>query len=148
MAGKQKWKFAEFEDPKLSTVTEALQMNRTLYVDQFSDDPDLENQLIEVGSTRELFEKIPAKANVDVETLEGDMVNEDLEFGGIGDFKKEAITLKIEALREQAETADLLEHFEKLFGKGGKWKQVFDDPATKAGFLERLKAVMDLVENA
>ncbi len=148
MAGKQKWKFAEFEDPKLTTVAQALQMNRTMYVEQFSDDPDLENQLLQIGNTRELFEKIPARANVDVEKLDGDMENEDLEFGGISEFKKEAIILKLEALREQAETADLLEHFLKLFGKGGKWKQVFDDPATRAGFLERLNAVLDLVENA
>jgi hypothetical protein len=148
MAGKQKWKFAEFEDPKLSTVAQALQMNRTLYVDQFSEDPDFENQMLEIGSTSELFEKIPAKANVDVETLDGDMANEDLLFSGIAEFKKEAITLKLEALREQSETADILEHFTKLFGKGSKWKQVFDDPATRAGFLERLNAVLDLVESA
>jgi hypothetical protein len=148
MAGKTKWKFAEFEDPKLSTVAQALQMNRTMYVDQFSNDPDFENQLIEVGSTSELFEKVPAKASVEVDKLDGDMEDAELHFRKISDFNRDSIILKMESLREQAETADLLEHFLKLFGKGGKWKQVFEDPAKKAGFMARLDAVLKLLEEA
>ena len=148
MAGKKKWKFAEFEDPKLSTVAQALQMNRTMYVDQFSNDPDLENQLLEVGSTSELFEKIPAKASIEIEKLDGDMEDAELQFKKIADFNRNNLILKIDPLREQAETADLLEHYLKLFGKGGKWKQVFEDPARKAGFMERLDAVLKLLEEA
>ena len=148
MAGKTKWKFAEFEDPKLSTVAQALQMNRTMYVDKFSDDPDLENQLIQIANTSELLEKIPAKASVEVDKLDGDMEDGELHFKKISDFDRDKITLMLEALREQAETADLLDHYLKLFGKGGKWKKLFDDPATKAGFLQRLDAVLNLIESA
>jgi len=148
MAGKTKWKFAEFDDPKLTTVAQAQQMNRTLFVDQFSQDPDLENQLIKIGNTAELFEKIPARASVEVEKLDGDMEDAELQFQKIGDFNRDRIILMLETLREQSETSDLLEHFAKLFAKGGKWKQVFEDPALKAGFLQRLDAVMKLIESA
>ncbi len=148
MAGKTKWKFAEFDDPKLTKVAQAQQMNRTLYVDQFSTDPDFENQMIKVGNASELFEKIPAKAAVEVEKLDGDMEDAELHFQKIGDFQKDRIILMLEALREQSETADLLDHFTKLFGKGGKWKQAFEDPAVKAGFLQRLEAVAKLIESA
>ena len=147
MAGKTKWKFAEFEDPNLTTVAQASQMNRTLYVDQFSQEDDFENQLFEVGNTSELFEKIPAQASVEIDKLDGDMEGADLEFKKIADFKRENIILMLESLREQAETADLLEHFLKLFGKGGKWKNVFEDPATKAGFTQRLDAIIELLES-
>lgn len=148
MAGKTKWKFAEFDDPKLTKVAQAQQMNRTLYVDQFSADPDFENQMMKIGNASELFEKIPAKASVEVDKLDGDMEDAELHFRKIGDFQKDRIILMLEALREQSETADLLDHFTKLFGKGGKWKQVFEDPATKAGFLQRLDAVAKLIESA
>ena len=148
MAGKTKWKFAEFDDPKLTKVAQAQQMNRTLYVDQFSTDPDFENQMLKIGNASELFEKIPAKASVEVDKLDGDMEDAELHFQKIGDFQKDRIILMLEALREQSETADLLDHFTKLFGKGGKWKQVFEDPATKAGFLQRLDAVAKLIESA
>ena len=147
MAGKTKWKFAEFDDPKLTKVAQAQQMNRTLYVDQFSTDPDFENQMMKIGNASELFEKIPAKASVEVEKLDGDMEDAELHFQKIGDFQKDRIILMLEALREQSETADLLDHFTKLFGKGGKWKQVFEDPAMKAGFLQRLDAVAKLIES-
>jgi hypothetical protein len=147
MAGKTKWKFAEFDDPKLTKVAQAQQMNRTLYVDQFSTDPDFENQMLKIGNASELFEKIPAKASVEVDKLDGDMEDAELHFQKIGDFQKDRIILMLEALREQSETADLLDHFTKLFGKGGKWKQVFEDPATKAGFLQRLDAVAKLIES-
>lgn len=148
MAGKTKWKFAEFDDPKLTKVAQAQQMNRTLYVDQFSTDPDHENQMLKIGNASELFEKIPAKASVEVEKLDGDMEDAELHFQKIGDFQKDRITLMLEALREQSETADLLDHFAKLMGKGGKWKQAFEDPAVKAGFLQRLDAVAKLIESA
>lgn len=148
MAGKTKWKFAEFDDPKLTKVAQAQQMNRTLYVDQFSTDPDFENQMMKIGNASELFEKIPAKASVEVEKLDGDMEDAELHFQKIGDFQKDRLILMLDALREQSETADLLDHFTKLFGKGGKWKQVFEDPATKAAFLERLDAVAKLIESA
>jgi hypothetical protein len=148
MAGKTKWKFAEFDDPKLTKVAQAQQMNRTLYVDQFSTDPDFENQMMKIGNASELFEKIPAKASVEVDKLDGDMEDAELHFQKIGDFQKDRIILMLEALREQSETADLLDHFTKLFGKGGKWKQVFEDPAVKAGFLQRLEAVAKLIESA
>ena len=148
MAGKTKWKFAEFEDPQLTTVAQALQMNRTMYVDQFSEDPEFENKLVQVGTTSELFEAIPAKAQVEVEKLNGDMEDVELHFEGISDFERNKIILMVEALREQAETADLLEHFLKLFGKGGKWQKVFEDPALKAGFMQRLEAVLNLLETA
>ncbi|MCK4413944.1 MAG: hypothetical protein KAY32_10385 [Candidatus Eisenbacteria sp.] len=147
MAGKKKWKFAEFEDPKLTTVAQALQMNRTMYVDQFSEDPDFENQLIEVRDTSELFEKVPAKASVEFDKLDGDMEDAELHFKRISDFNRDNTILMLDALREQAETADLLEHFLKLFGKGGKWKQVFEDAATREGFKQRLDAVLNLLES-
>ena len=148
MAGKKKWKFAEFEDPKLTTVAQAAQMNRTLYVEQFSGDADLENQLVQISNTGELFEKIPARASVEVDKLDGDMEDAELAFKKIADFKRDNVILMLEALREQSETADLLEHFLKLFGKGGKWKQVIEDPALKAGFMQRLEAVLNLLETA
>lgn len=147
MAGKTKWKFAEFEDPNLTTVAQASQMNRTLYVDQFSDDDSFENQLLEVGNTSELFEKIPAAASVEVDKLDGDMEDAELSFKKISDFKRENLILMLESLREQSETADILEHFLKLFGKGSKWKNVFEDPAAKAGFTQRLDAIVELLES-
>jgi hypothetical protein len=145
MAGKTKWKFAEFGDPEMTTVVERMQINRTLFVDQFSQDPDLENTVVEVSNTRDLFQKIPARAGVEIEKLDGDMEDSELEFQGIADFNRDRIILMLEALREQSETADILEHFLKLFGKGGKWKAVFDDPAARAGFLQRLDAVLALL---
>ncbi len=148
MAGKTKWKFTEFEDPRLSTVAQALQMNRTLYVDHFSQDPDLENQLVSVANTTELFEQLPARAEAEVEKLSGDMEQVAMHFKRISDFDRNNIIMMVDALRDQAETVDLLEHFMKLFAKGGKWKQVFDDPATKAGFMQRLDAVLNLLESA
>lgn len=148
MAGKTKWKFAEFEDPDLTTVAQAAQMNRTIYVDQFSEDPSLENALLNIGNTSELFEKIPAKTSVEVEKLGGDMEDAELHFQRISDFKRDNVILMLDSLREQSETADLLEHFLKLFGKGGKWKGVFEDPAKKAAFSERLDAVISLLDSS
>lgn len=148
MAGKKKWSFTEFEDPALSEAVKELQINRTMYVGQFSKDDDFENELIEVGNTSELFEKIPAKAEVEIETLEGDMDDQELHFEGISEFKRDNLILKVDALQEQSETADVLEHFLKLFGKGKKWQEVFEDPAAKAAFMQRLDAVASLLEES
>ncbi|MFC1572954.1 hypothetical protein ACFL6M_05075 [Candidatus Eisenbacteria bacterium] len=146
MPDKKKWEFATFEDPEAHEITKGQQMNRTLYVDKFSDDPSHENELVEIGNTTELFEKLPAKASVEVETLSGDVDDAELLYTGIPDFKRDAIILKLNALREQAETAALLEHFLKLFGTGGKWKRVFEDAETKAAFQRRLDWVLGLLE--
>ncbi len=83
MAGKKKWSFTDFEDPAMSEAVKELQINRTLYVAPFSKDDDMENELVEVGNTGELFEKIPARASVEIETLEGDMDAQELHFKNI-----------------------------------------------------------------
>ncbi len=126
--------------------------NRTLYVDQFTDNApntDEEREGFRPKNLKEVFEHYqPSKEGVALETEEGGAVYEDFEFHQIKDFEDEQLIEQSALLSEKKAKIDAYNAIVRQLQKNKPLRNALKDPASRASLLNVLKSLMAEIEAA
>ena len=126
--------------------------NRTLYVDQFTDNApntDEEREGFKPKNLTEVFEHYqPSKEGVALETEEGGSVYEDFEFRQIKDFEDEQLIEQSELLSEKKAKIDAYNAIIRQLQKNKPLRNALKDPASRASLLNVLKSLKAEIEEA
>lgn len=126
--------------------------NRTLYVDQFTDNApntDEEREGFKPKNLNEVFEHYqPSKEGVALETEEGGAVYEDFEFHQIKDFEDEQLIEQSALLSEKKAKIDAYNAIVRQLQKNKPLRSALKDPASRASLLNVLKSLMAEIEAA
>ena len=126
--------------------------NRTLYVDQFTDDApntDEEREGFKPKNLNEVFEHYqPSKEGIALETEDGGSVYEDFEFHQIKDFEDEQLIEQSPMLSEKKAKIDAYNAIVRQLQKNKPLRNALKDPASRASLLNVLKSLMAEIEAA
>ncbi len=126
--------------------------NRTLYVDQFTDNApntDEEREGFKPKNLNDVFEHYqPSKEGVALETEEGGAVYEDFEFHQIKDFEDEQLIEQSALLSEKKAKIDAYNAIVRQLQKNKPLRNALKDPASRASLLNVLKSLMAEIEAA
>ena len=126
--------------------------NRTLYVDQFTDNApntDEEREGFKPKNLNDVFEHYqPSKEGVALETEEGGAVYEDFEFHQIKDFEDDQLIAQSEMLSEKKAKIDAYNAIIRQLQKNKQLRNALKDPASRASLLNVLKSLMAEIEAA
>ena len=126
--------------------------NRTLYVDQFTDNApntDEEREGFKPKNLNDVFEHYqPSKEGVALETEEGGAVYEDFEFHQIKDFEDEQLIEQSTLLSEKKAKIDAYNAIVRQLQKNKPLRSALKDPASRASLLNVLKSLMAEIEAA
>lgn len=126
--------------------------NRTLYVDQFTDDApntDEEREGFKPKNLNEVFEHYqPSKEGIALETEDGGSVYEDFEFHQIKDFEDEQLIEQSPMLSEKKAKIDAYNAIVRQLQKNKPLRNALKEPASRASLLNVLKSLMAEIEAA
>lgn len=126
--------------------------NRTLYVDQFTDNApntDEEREGFKPKNLNDVFEHYqPSKEGVALETEEGSAVYEDFEFHQIKDFEDEQLIEQSALLSEKKAKIDAYNAIVRQLQKNKPLRNALKDSASRASLLNVMKALMAEIEAA
>lgn len=126
--------------------------NRTLYVDQFTDNApntDEEREVFKPKNLNDVFEHYqPSKEGIVLETEEGGSVYEDFEFRQIKDFEDERLIEQSELLSEKKAKIDAYNAIIRQLQKNKSLRNALKDPDSRASLLTVLKSLMAEIEEA
>lgn len=126
--------------------------NRTLYVDQFTDNApntDEEREGFKPKNLNDVFEHYqPSKEGVALETEEGGAVYEDFEFHQIKDFEDERLIEQSALLSEKKAKIDAYNAIVRQLQKNKPLRNALKDPASRASLLNVMKSLMAEIEAA
>ena len=124
--------------------------NRTLYADQFTDDPpqgDEDREGFKAKSMREVFEHYrPGKEGVELETEEGGTAYEDFEFKSIKDFEDEQLIAQSELLGKEKGKIEALNAIIAQLEKNKALRNALKDEAARDNLANALKALLAELE--
>jgi hypothetical protein len=126
--------------------------NRTLYVDQFTDNApntDEEREGFKPKNLNDVFEHYqPSKEGVALETEESGSVYEDFEFHQIKDFEDEQLIEQSALLSEKKAKIDAYNAIVRQLQKNKPLRNALKDPASRASLLNVLKSLKAEIEAA
>lgn len=126
--------------------------NRTLYVDQFTDNApntDEEREGFRPKNLNDVFEHYqPSKEGIALETEEGGSVYEDFEFHQIKDFEDDQLIGQSELLSEKKAKIDAYNAIIRQLQKNKPLRNALKDPGSRASLLNVLKSLMAEIEEA
>lgn len=126
--------------------------NRTLYVDQFTDEApttDEEREGFKAKSMKEVFEHYqPKKDGVAMETEDGGTAYEDFEFRSIKDFDDEALIAQSGLLSSEQGKIDALNAVIRQLEKNKALRNTLKDAAARGNLANALKALLAELEDA
>ena len=126
--------------------------NRTLYVDQFTDQPpvtDEEREGFKPKNMKEVFEHYqPSKEGVALETEEGGAVFEDFSFKQIKDFDDEQLIAQSELLSKEQSKIDAYNTVIRQLEKNKTLRNALKDASAKGELKKALSALLAELENA
>lgn len=126
--------------------------NRTLYVDQFTDNApntDEEREGFKPKNLNDVFEHYqPSKEGVALETEEGGAVYEDFEFHQIKDFEDERLIEQSALLSEKKAKIDAYNAIVRQLQKNKPLRNALKDPVSRASLLNVMKSLMAEIEAA
>lgn len=124
--------------------------NRTLYADQFTDDPpqgDEDREGFKAKSMRDVFEHYrPGKEGVELETEEGGTAYEDFEFKSIKDFEDEQLIAQSELLGKEKGKIEALNAIIAQLEKNKALRNALKDEAARGNLANALKALLAELE--
>ena len=126
--------------------------NRTLYVDQFTDNApntDEEREGFKPKNLNEVFEHYqPSKEGVALETEEGGSVYEDFEFRQIKDFEDDRLIEQSELLSEKKAKIDAYNAIVRQLQKNKPLRNALKDAESRASLLNVLKSLKAEIDEA
>ena len=126
--------------------------NRTLYVDQFTDNApntDEEREGFKPKNLNEVFEHYqPSKEGVALETEEGGSVYEDFEFHQIKDFEDERLIEQSALLSEKKAKIDAYNAIVRQLQKNKPLRNALKDASSRASLINVLKSLLAEIEAA
>lgn len=126
--------------------------NRTLYVDQFTDNApntDEEREGFKPKNLNDVFEHYqPSKEGVALETEEGSAVYEDFEFHQIKDFEDEQLIEQSALLSEKKAKIDAYNSIIRQLQKNKPLRNALKDPSSRESLLNVLKSLKAEIETA
>ena len=126
--------------------------NRTLYVDQFTDEApttDEEREGFKAKSMKDVFEHFqPKKEGVAMESEDGGTVYEDFEFRSVKDFDDEALIAQSGLLSEEQGKIDALNAVIRQLEKNKALRNTLKDAAARGNLANALKALLAELEDA
>ncbi|MEZ3576470.1 MAG: hypothetical protein K1W01_03140 [Muribaculaceae bacterium] len=126
--------------------------NRTLYVDQFTDNApntDEEREGFKPKNLTEVFEHYqPSKEGVALETEEGGSVYEDFAFHQIKDFEDEQLIEQSALLSEKKAKIDAYNAIVRQLQKNKPLRNALKDSESRTSLLNVLKSLMAEIEAA
>ena len=126
--------------------------NRTLYVDQFTDEApttDEEREGFKAKSMKEVFEHFqPKKEGVAMESEDGGTVYEDFEFRSVKDFDDDALIAQSGLLSSEQGQIDALNAVIRQLEKNKALRNTLKDAAARGNLANALKALLAELEDA
>lgn len=126
--------------------------NRTLYVDQFTDDApntDEDREGFKPKNLNDVFEHYqPSKEGVALETEEGGSVYEDFEFHQIKDFEDQQLIEQSPLLSDKKAKIDAYNAIVRQLQKNKPLRNALKDPSSRASLLNVLKSLLAEIEAA
>lgn len=126
--------------------------NRTLYVDQFTDDApttDEDREGFKPKNLKEVFEHYkPTKEGVALETEEGGSVYEDFEFRQIKDFEDDQLIAQSAMLSDKKAKIDAYNSIIRQLQKNKPLRNALKDPASRESLLNVLRSLLAEIEEA
>lgn len=126
--------------------------NRTLYVDQFTDNApttDEDRESFRPKNLNDVFEHYrPSKEGVALETEEGGAVYEDFEFHQIKDFEDEQLIAQSELLSEKKAKIDAYNAIIRQLQKNKTLRSALKDQGSRASLLNVLKSLQAEIDEA
>ena len=126
--------------------------NRTLYVDQFTDEApttDEEREGFKAKSMKEVFEHFqPKKDGVAMESEDGGTVYEDFEFRSVKDFDDEALIAQSGLLSGEQAKIDAYNAVIRQLEKNKALRNTLKDAAARGNLANALKALLAELEDA
>lgn len=126
--------------------------NRTLYVDQFTDNApntDEEREGFKPKNLNDVFEHYqPSKEGIALETEEGSAIYEDFEFHQIKDFEDEQLIEQSALLSEKKAKIDAYNSIIRQLQKNKPLRNALKDASSKGSLLTVLKSLKAEIEAA
>lgn len=126
--------------------------NRTLYVDQFTDEApttDEEREGFKAKSMKEVFEHFqPKKEGVAMESEDGGTVYEDFDFRSVKDFDDEALISQSGLLSGEQAKIDAYNAVIRQLEKNKALRNTLKDAAARGNLANALKALLAELEDA
>ena len=126
--------------------------NRTLYADQFTENPPLtdeERQGFKAKNMKEVFEHYqPQKGGVALETEEGGSVYENFEFKSVKDFEDEQLINQSPLLTKEQEKIDAFNSVIRQLEKNKSLRSTLKDAKARGNLKDSLKALLAELEDA
>lgn len=126
--------------------------NRTLYVDQFTDEApttDEEREGFKAKSMKDVFEHFqPKKEGVAMESEDGGTVYEDFEFRSVKDFDDDALIAQSGLLSSEQGKIDALNAVIRQLEKNKALRNTLKDAAARGNLANALKALLAELEDA
>lgn len=126
--------------------------NRTLYVDQFTDNApnsDEEREGFKPKNLNDVFERYqPSKEGIALETEDGGSVYEDFEFRQIKDFEDERLIEQSPLLSDKKAKIDAYNAIIRQLQKNKPLRSALKDQDSRANLLKVLKSLMSEIEEA
>ncbi|MCH5224505.1 MAG: hypothetical protein J1D77_00850 [Muribaculaceae bacterium] len=123
--------------------------NRTLYVDQFTDEaPSDEDEMkgFQARNVAEVFEKYTPKKEVELEDEDGEINYEDFIFTQLKDFSEDALIQQSETMSMAKDKIEAYNSIVEQLKKNKKLRDILKDPSARQGLVDVLKAMRDEIE--
>lgn len=126
--------------------------NRTLYVDQFTDDvpnTDEDREGFKPKNMEEVFEHYqPGKEGVALETEDGMSIFEDFQFRQIKDFDDESLIAQSGTLSEKKAKIDAYNSIIRQLEKNKSLRTALKDPNSRQSLINVLQSMLKEIEDA
>lgn len=143
-----KWPGAWLIENDLPTAVPEIPNNRTLFVQQFTDEPPSDVVFVEdCQSVQDVFGKFKPGKTVEMINEEGISEEQNLEFRSLMDFGRQGITKQSDLLNRLSSTRDLHQNFmRKLTDE--QLNILLADPEQKQAYIDMLKSLIDELDAA
>ncbi|MBR6981782.1 MAG: hypothetical protein IKH88_18390 [Prevotella sp.] len=126
----------------------SLPPNRTLYVDQFTDEPPLDDEPWKPNSMKDVFEHYQPAKSVELEDENGATVTEEFSFREIKDFEDEQLIAQSSLLSEEQAAIDTYATVARQMERNKAMRAALRDDAVRSSLRDALRALLAELENA
>ncbi len=125
-----------------------LQENRTLFVQQFTQEPASKPGVVEnLKNIEDVFDHYKPKAEINFKDSEGGSSSEELSFNSLNDFSVDGLTEQSDFLKDLRTKSDVYEQIIRELKNNNKLKKLIADGGGKQALVNALSAVLKELED-
>lgn len=125
-----------------SEAIAAIPENRTLLVEQLTEDEPINPEVVEGLTTIEqVFTHYKPKVDIELENEEGQPIKETLHFTSVSDFSVKNMTTQSQHLSELKTAKDFYEGLKKQLRSNKVLQKALENPESKQALLDALKGI-------